>query len=135
MRPLHAGWRAGFIRELVGTRAGDQEDLAIAADKLLHRERRTGAAAVCDRLHAIIEPFARERSRNVRFVLVVGLQDLDRLAVDLAAEFFRSHPRRFHRSRSHRGCKNAVHVAEHADADGVALDLGVRRRARENESD
>jgi hypothetical protein len=115
-------------------RAGDQEDLAISADKLLHRKRRTGAAAVCDCLHAIIEPFARERSCNVRFVLVVGLQDLNRLAVDLAAEFFGGHPRRFHRSRPHRGCKYAVHVGEHANADGVALDLGMRRRARENES-
>ncbi len=34
--PLHAGWRAGFISELVGAGAGDEENLAVAAHQLLH---------------------------------------------------------------------------------------------------
>jgi len=94
----------------------------------------TGAAAVGDRLDAVIEPFARERSRKIRFVLMVGLQDLDRLAVDLAAEFVGRHACRFDGAWAHGSCKDAVHIREHADANG-ALDLGMGRRACENESE
>ena len=65
---------------------------------------------------------------------MVGLQNLDRLAADLAAELFGRHSRRFDRARSHGGREDAVHVGEHADTDGVTLDLGVRGRGRENES-
>jgi hypothetical protein len=79
--PLHAGRRASLVGELVGARTGDQEDLAIGADELLHGERCPGAAIIGDRWDAV-EPFAPERSRQIRFVLIIGLQDLDRLTVD-----------------------------------------------------
>ncbi len=66
---------------------------------------------------------------------MVGLQDLDRHAVDLAAELLCGHPRRLDRSPAHCGREHAVHVGEHADADRIALDLCARRRACDRHRD
>ena len=59
---------------------------------------------------------------------MIGLQDFDLLAIDRAAELLCRHARRFHGAGPHGGGEYAVHVGENADADGVALDLGLRER-------
>ncbi|MGY4469112.1 hypothetical protein ACVWWK_004821 [Bradyrhizobium sp. LB9.1b] len=66
---------------------------------------------------------------------MVGLQDLDRFAVDLEAELLRRHPRRLGRARAHRGREYPVHVGEDADADDIALDFRVRGGACERQRD
>lgn len=132
---MHTGRRAGVIGELVRAGTRDKKDPAIGAHKFLDRERRAGAAAIRNRLDTITEPFACERACKVRLVLMVGLQNLDRFAIDLVAELFGRHSRRFDRSGSHGSCKNAIHVGKDADADGIALDFGPRRRTGENKSD
>jgi hypothetical protein len=123
-----------LVGELVGAGAGDEEDLAICTHQFLNCERGARASAIGDRLHPIIKPFAGKGRSDIRLVLMVGLQDLDRLAVDLAAELFGGHSRRFDRAGPHGGGEHAVHVGEHADADSLTLDLGLRRRACDNES-
>ena len=68
MGPLHADRRASLVGELVGARAGDQEDLAIGGDELLHGERCPGAAAIGDRSDAVVEPLrASEAARSGLF--------------------------------------------------------------------
>jgi hypothetical protein len=66
---------------------------------------------------------------------VIGLEDLDRFAIDPAAKLFSRHSRRFDRSGLHCGCEYAAHVGENADADGITFDPGLRRRSGKNESE
>ena len=59
------------------------------------------AAAIRDRLNAVMfEPFAGEGSAEIWLVLVVGLQDLDWLAIDLAAVRSVSMAKTSHRLRT-----------------------------------
>jgi hypothetical protein len=60
--PLHAGRQASLVGELVGARAGDQEDLVIGADELLHGERCPGASAIAGTPSNHLHPSEAARS-------------------------------------------------------------------------
>lgn len=137
MRPLHAGRRAGRAGQLLGAGAGDQKHPLLLAHDFLHGQRGGRAAAVREGLHAVpVEPLTGDRGRHIGLVLMIGLQDLNRLAVDRAAELLGRHPRRLDRAWPHRRREHAAHVGQDADTDRVALDLGMRgRRSQEDRED
>ncbi len=102
---------------------------------LLHRQAGGGRRAVRQHVHALIDPFARQRRGDIGLVLVVGLQDLDRAAEHGPADIL---DRQFGGDMVARSADIPVwpaHVAEQADPHwlGGALgtnDAGHRQRGR-----
>src|SRR5262249_50393527 len=73
-----------------------------------------------------IEPFASDRDGDVRLVLVIGGDDLNRFAQDLIIEILRGELRRSHGSGTTEILASAV-VTEHADLyDAVGYPAPVR---------
>ena len=80
-----------------------------------------------DRIDAArIEPFARDGGGNVDFLLVIGFEDLDRLAENFCAEIRDRHLGRDHRAAPADIGNDAALIAEDADDDLVG------RRLREH---
>jgi hypothetical protein len=126
---LHSGRRTGAIRQIGHAGTGDQKDAVPRAHQLLHGERRSRSAAVGNRQDVVaVEPLARNRRGDVRLVLMIGLQDLDPVALDGSAKLGGSHAGRGHRARSHRRSEWTAHVGQHADADDIGSDLGACAR-------
>ena len=82
-----------------------------------------------------VVPLARLAGRDVGLVLVVGGDDLDRLAGDLAAEVVDRHLRRLDGALAAEIGIEAGQIRQHADLDGVAGDLCQRRRGHRREAD
>jgi hypothetical protein len=97
-----------------------------------HGQRGRGGGKVRDHVDlALVEPAARQVGRHVGLVLVVGEDQLDRLAQHLAAHFFDGDARRRDGALAREVGVNAGKVVEHADLHDVVADLGVNRKGRE----
>jgi hypothetical protein len=101
--------------------SGEHHDpLALPRD-LLHGEGDRGDGNVDDRVDVFhVVPARRDRRADIGLVLVIGEDDLDRLAQHGAAEILRGHARGDHRSLSGQISVDARLVVEHSDLDGVA---------------
>ena len=94
--PMHADRRARFACEIDGRGARHQEDAILLLGDFLHCKRNRGVGHVDNGVHAVhVDPAPCNRGADIGLVLVVGVNDLDRLARGLAAEILDCHARRF----------------------------------------
>jgi hypothetical protein len=92
---------------------------------LLDGESHTRGRHVGDRVDAVnAEPLIGDRRAEIGFVLVIGANQLDLLAVHGAAEIGDRHSRRLDRPRAADIGVKARHVSEHADLDDIARQEG-----------
>ena len=108
--------------------AGDVDLLEIARD-LLHRQRGAGVRHVHDQLNTFgVVPTPRDRGGDVRLVLMVAADRLDRLAEHRPAHLLDRHSGARQRARTALVGEIARHVVEHADGDGCRLGLRMQGR-------
>jgi hypothetical protein len=112
--------------------AGNEENLALLARNLVHRERDAGVGNVEDHVHPVdVVPLACDLRADVGLVLMVGRHDLDLHALLGRAEVLDRHARRDDRARAADRRIQARHVRQHADLDDASRDLRVRAGCRE----
>ncbi len=118
--PLHRAGRAlrpGQRRRAAGRQ---QNGLVLAARHLVDRQGDRRVAEVGDRIDPVlIEPLARDRGADIGLVLMVGGDDLDALAGDLAAEILGGELRGDRRAAPRAVGKHAGLVVENSDLDDV----------------
>ena len=96
---MHADRRACFACEIGGRGGRCQEDAVLLLGDFLHRKHNRGIGHVDNGVHAVhVDPAPRYRGADIGLVLVVGMDDLDRLARGPAAEILDCHARRFDRA-------------------------------------
>ena len=129
--PLDAIGRARLAGE-VGRRGGIEDDDPVARlGEVLDRERDARIGDVENRLDApLVIPLPRDGEADVDLVLVVGDQQLDRLAEHRAAEILDRHPRHFNRARPGEIGVGAGLVVHHPDREAVGC---ARRQRRSGE--
>ena len=100
-------------------------------------QRRTGRRDVEDSVDLVaVEPFTRFGGGDARLVLVIRVDQLHRLALDLAAEVVNGHLRCGDAARPGDVRIQATHVQQKADPDRVVrntsgtLRMGVAEQAR-----
>ena len=134
---MHRDRRAGFVGDAHRGGAVEHDDLVLVLGDVDRGERGRGSRDVHQRVDLLrVEPFPRDRRGDVRLVLMVGKNHLDRLAEDFSAEIFRRHPGRGHRADAGDVGVEARHVLDHADLHHAVGDLflgvsGVNRCERQ----
>src|SRR5690606_9381496 len=107
--PVHGVGAALCIGQVGGCGAHDDERLLLLGSHTGHGQRGAGVGAADQHVDLLlIEPLAGARGGNVGLVLVVGNEELDLLAVDLAPHVLDGHP--------------------DGIATGLAVDVGVDAR-------
>jgi hypothetical protein len=116
----------------IGGRGGrHQEDAVLLLSDFLHCKRNRGIGYVDNGVHAFhVDPAPRDRGADIRLVLVVGVDDLDRLARGLAAEILDCHARRFDRAFARGRRQDAGLISQHAQLDDAARNFRLRRLRR-----
>jgi hypothetical protein len=110
--------------------AGDVDLLERACD-LLHRQCGAGIRQVHDQLDAFgVVPAPGDPGGDIRLVLVIAADRLDRLAQHGAAQFLDRHFGGGEGPRAALVGKIAGHVVEHADGDRLRLRLSMREHSR-----
>src|SRR5262249_13570319 len=118
--PVHSVGRAGGTGDVGGAAAGIDVDLVLLASQRRDRQRGGGGRHVEVRIDLlIVVPVAGDGDADVGLVLVVGIDHLDRLALDLAAVVGHRHLHGGHRSLAGGIRIQARHVGEHADLHDV----------------
>ena len=113
--PVRGIGRAVLAGDVGRRRSVEQHELLLLPGHFLDRERDGGRAAVGDHVDAlIVVPVAHDVGGDVRLVLVIGGDDLDRLA-EHRTEILRRHARRDAGALAGDVGIERVHVAEHAD--------------------
>ncbi len=129
--PLHRRRRAGLAGEIRRAAAGDKHGLVLLGGEGLNREGDGGGRQVDDGIDLlVVEPVARDSHTDVRLVLMVRADDLDRLAEHLAAEILGRHLRRRQRALAGAVRIDARHVGQHAEFHDVIRDLRASGRER-----
>ena len=119
--PVVAVGRAGLAGEVAGSRPGGDRDLLLLLGQALDRQSHGGGGQLHDRVDAVaVVPLPRDGRGDVGLVLVVGREDLDRDAVDLAAHILHRHLRGLDGALAAELRIEAGLVVEHADAQGIA---------------
>ena len=117
--PVNAVGRALAAGE-VGGRAGryDDQRLLLLAQDFLHRQHRRGVRQVAHQIDVFdVEPPVDDVGGDVRLVLVVGVDELDRLAQRLAAEVLDRHARRGDAAHAREVGVDAGLIVDDADLD------------------
>src|SRR3984885_3663931 len=87
-------WRARLAGEVGRSGAGEQHRLVVGLGDFQRRKAYRRIDQIGDRVYAIkVEPAARDSGADIGLVLVISGYNLDRYAVDLAAELLRRHLR------------------------------------------
>ncbi|MNS80053.1 hypothetical protein D3C72_1137200 [compost metagenome] len=121
---VHGVGRALFVGERRAARAVHDEDALLLLRHLGHGQGRAGAGAAEQHGQALrVDPLARLGGGDVGLVLVVGREQLDGHAVDLAAEVVDGHLDRQRAVLAFDVGVQARHVGDEADLD-LVLCLG-----------
>ena len=128
--PRRLGWRACFAGEGRAADGAGNGDPVVLGRKLLDGERDRRIVKADRHVDFFrVEPAPRNRRADVGLVLVIGNDDLDRLAEHRAANIFDRHARGDDRARAAQVGVEAGLVVEHADADDVVRDLAACARS------
>ena len=126
--------RAGLAGEIRTARAGIHEDLVLLGQQRRDCQRHRRSRHVENGVDlVVVDPVACDVDANVRLVLVIARDHLDRLAFDLAAEIRHGHLYGGQRSLAGSVGIEAGHVGEDADLDDIVGDLCMRRAAGKSE--
>ena len=129
--PLHGVRRAELAVEIGRPGRMDDEQLFLLSSDMLDRETHGGDRHVDDQVDLVdIVPAAGDTARNIGFELVVGGNDGDRLAQDLAAEIIDRHLRGSDRARPVRGRRRTGEIGEDADLHHVIGNLRLGEPVR-----
>src|SRR5262249_10582209 len=78
--PVHAGWRAGFSRQIRRAGGRNEQNSILILRNLLDGKGNRRHRHVGDRIYALaLDPFARDVGADVRLVLMIGRNNLDLL--------------------------------------------------------
>ena len=106
----------------------------LLAGEALGRECDRGDGEVGDDVHALcVEPATQDRGSDVRFVLVIGVDDLDRVPSDFAAKILHSQFDRRPRPVTADIPERSRFIGEHADADRLVRSLSKSSRDGDHE--
>ena len=123
---------AGLAGEIGRTGTGQHHRFVFRLGDIHHGERDRRIHQVGDHVHAIdIEPAVCHRSADVRLVLVIAGDDLDRRVVDLAAELLGGHLRRLDRAVTGVLFVNARQIGQHPDPNPLVRNLRIRSAAQQ----
>jgi hypothetical protein len=115
------GLHSSLVSELA---PGQQRDLVALPHHIMHGDRNTGVRDVGNRVDlAVVEPIADDLGAHIGLHLMVGADDLDRLAEHGGTEFLHRHARRFHRARPAVVAPPTREVGEHADPHHIVGNL------------
>ena len=115
-RIVNAVRRALLVGDDRCARAVDDRDAVLRLRKLHHAQRHRRIHQVGEHHHLLlVDPLACNRNADVRLVLMVGGNHLDRAPEHLAAEIVDRHLDRHHRPGTGDVGKQAGHVGEHPD--------------------
>ncbi|MCY1532585.1 hypothetical protein D9M68_678680 [compost metagenome] len=118
----HRVGRAGFLGQAVGARAGADEDFFLLGGDRADGKRGRRIRTADHQVHLVlVPPLARAVRRDVGPVLMVGRQDLDRLAQHLAAEIGNRHADGVQPARAIEVRIRPAHVGDKGDLHLVAL--------------
>ena len=99
------------------------------------REGDRGIDQIGDGVHLVdIEPARGDAGADIGLVLMIGGEDLDGLAVDLAAEFLGRHVGGLDRALAGILLVGAGEIGQYADPDLVVGDLSMRGAGRKRQS-
>ena len=131
--PLDAVRRAGLAGE-IGGRGGIEDDDPVASlGQVLNRQPHARIGDVEYRPHApLVIPLPRDGEADIDLVLMIGDQELDRLAQHRTAEILDRHPRALRAARSRQIGIRAGLIVENADPEGV---VGARRRGGKDQKE
>ena len=129
--PVEAVGRARLAGQVRGGRAGDDVDLLLLGRDALHGQRHRRGGQFHDRVDLLgVVPLARDVGGDVGLVLVVGVDDLDRRALHLAAEILDRHLGGLDRPLAAEIGIDARLVVQDADLDLAVGDVGGGRDDR-----
>ena len=132
--PVDAVRRAGFAGQIRRGGARDDVDPVLLAGELLDRERDRRVAEAGDHVHLVhVVPVPARGGGDIRLVLMIGEDDLDRFAQYFAAEILDRHADRRDAARPSEVGIDARHVVEHRDLDRVIGNLGLGRAGEERQ--
>jgi len=127
--PVETIGRAGLTGQVGGRGTGDDVDLLLVGRDALHRQRHGGRGQFHDGIDLLgVVPLARDVGGDVRLVLVIGADHLDRRALHFAAEILDRHLGGLERPFTAEIGIDARLVVENPDLDLAVRDFGGGRR-------
>jgi hypothetical protein len=122
VRPVQAERAAGLTGQIGRGRAHMQREPPLLPREVLDRQRHGRVRQVDDHVDALVVPAPGDVRADIRLVEMVGRDNLDRLAQDLAPEILDGHPDCDDGAGTGGVRARAGHVRQNADPHGIAAD-------------
>ena len=123
---MHGAGRTGFIGQACRTRSTEDRDAVLFACDLGNCKRRSRRGDVEDGINLFaVKPFARLAGCNVRLVLVVGIDQFNRLTRHLATKVLNRHLCCVDATHARNVGVEAGHVENQADLYNIVRDAGM----------